>query len=86
MITRRGFLSSAGIAAAGLGAGLTAARQAAAALAQHSEASKMKITELETILIDNVDPPDRTPQVAVHPAQDGRRAWSAWASAFPVAL
>ena len=57
MITRRGFLSGAGIAAAGLTAGLTAARQAAAALAQHSEGSKMKITELETILIDNIDPP-----------------------------
>ena len=57
MITRRGFLSSAGIAAAGMTAGLTAARQAAAALAQHSEASKMKITQLETILIDNIDPP-----------------------------
>ena len=57
MITRRGFLTGAGIAAAGLGAGLTGARQAAAALAQHSEASKMKITELETILIDNIDPP-----------------------------
>ena len=57
MITRRGFISSAGIAAAGMTTGLTAARQAAAALAQHSEASKMKITELETILIDNIDPP-----------------------------
>lgn len=57
MITRRGFLSGAGIAAAGLGAGLNAARQAEAPLAQHSEASKMKITELETILIDNIDPP-----------------------------
>ena len=57
MITRRGFLSSAGIAAAGITADLTVARQAAAALAQHSEASNMKITELETILIDNIDPP-----------------------------
>ncbi|MDE2977161.1 MAG: hypothetical protein OXU63_06535, partial [Acidobacteriota bacterium] len=57
MITRRGFLSSAGSALASMTAGLTAARQAAAALARHSEGSKMKITELETILIDNIDPP-----------------------------
>ncbi len=57
MITRRGFLSSAGSALASMTAGLTAARQAAAALAQHPEGSKMKITELETILIDNIDPP-----------------------------
>ena len=58
MITRRGFVSSAGLAAAGMTAGLTAARQAAAALVQHSqEGAKMKITEHETILIDNIDPP-----------------------------
>ncbi len=68
MITRRGFISGAGIAAAGLGAGLTAAREAAVALAQHSEASNMKITELETILIDNIDPPIGHPEDRRHVA------------------
>ena len=57
MITRRGFLPSVGSALAGITAGLTATRQSPAALAQLPEASKMKITQLETILVDNIDPP-----------------------------
>ncbi len=50
-------LSGAGTAAACMTAGSTAARQAAAPLAQRSEASKMNVTERETILIDNGDSP-----------------------------
>ena len=53
---RRSFLQGSGVVAAGLGAGTGTALQTASAAAGISEAKKMKVTGIETILLDNVRP------------------------------
>ena len=55
-VNRRSFLHSSGMAAAGVGAGMAAAPRSAAAATQDSNAPKMKVTRVETILLDNVPP------------------------------
>ncbi len=55
-LNRRSFLHSLGIAAAGIGAGMAAAPLSVAGAAQDSNAPKMKVTGLRTILLDNIRP------------------------------
>ena len=55
-IKRRSFLHSLGMAAAGMGAGMAAAPLSVAGGAQDSNAPKMKVTGLKTILLHNIRP------------------------------
>ena len=56
-MNRRSFLHRSGMAAAGIGGGMTAAVQSAAAGATNSKVPKMKVTRVKTILLDNIQPP-----------------------------
>jgi len=55
-LNRRSFLHSAAVAAVGVGAGMVAGRPSMVSAAQKSNASKMKITEVKTMVVENMKP------------------------------